>query len=87
MNVSETLGVCVMAIDYKPLWHLLLDRNMMRTELRKQAGISTRQLAKMGRNEDVSTDVLRKICAVLDCTFNDIVEITPDEDISSIKTK
>lgn len=48
---------------------------MMRTELRKQAGINTRQLAKMGRNVDVSTDVLRKICAVLGCTFNGIVDI------------
>ncbi|MDO4546387.1 MAG: helix-turn-helix transcriptional regulator, partial [Bacillota bacterium] len=66
-------------VDYKPLWHLLLDRNMMRTELRKRAGISTRQLAKMGKNQDVSTDVLRKICTVLNCTFDDIVEIKPDE--------
>ena len=68
-----------MAVDYKPLWHLLLDRNMMRTELRKQAGISTRQLARMGKNQDVSTDVLRKICWVLNCTFDDIVEIKADE--------
>lgn len=76
-------GAVDMAIDYKPLWHLLLDRNMMRTELRKQAGISTRQLAKMGKNEDVSTDVLRKICTVLNCTINDIVEITADEHANS----
>lgn len=68
-----------MAVNYKPLWHLLLDRNMMRTELRKQAGISTRQLAKMGKNQSVSTDVLQKICAVLKCTFDDIVEIKVDE--------
>lgn len=69
-----------MAIDYKPLWHLLLDREMSKTQLRLASGISTRQLARMGKNEDVSTDVLRKICAALDCTLNDIVELTPDKD-------
>ncbi|MEF9974577.1 MAG: helix-turn-helix transcriptional regulator [Clostridia bacterium] len=69
-----------MSIDYRPLWHLLLDRNMSKTELRLKTGISTRQLAKMGKNEDVSTDVLRKICTVLNCTLNDIVMLTPDTD-------
>ena len=68
-----------MGINYKPLWHLLLDRNMMRSELRKKAGISTRQLAKMGRNEDVSTEVLRKICSILNCSLDDIVEFTPND--------
>jgi DNA-binding Xre family transcriptional regulator len=69
-----------MAIDYKPLWHLLLDRNMSRTKLRLVSGISTRQLARLGKNEDVSTDVLRKICTALDCTLNDIVVITPEKE-------
>ena len=68
-----------MAIEYKPLWHMLLDRHMSKTEMRLKAGISTRQLARMGKNEDVSTDVLRKICATLNCTPNDIIELTPDE--------
>lgn len=68
-----------MAIDYKPLWHLLLDRNMSRTHLRLASGISTRQLARLGKNEDVSTDVLRKICTALDCTLSDIVEMSPDK--------
>lgn len=67
-----------MPIDYKPLWHLLLDRNMSKTQLRLASGISTRQLARLGKNEDVSTDVLRKICTALGCTLNDIVEVTPD---------
>lgn len=49
-----------MVIDCKPLWHTLLDRNMSKTELRLKAGISTRQLAKPGKNEDVSTETLRK---------------------------
>ena len=68
-----------MGIDYKPLWHLLLDRKMSKTELRLKAGISTRQLAKLGRNEDVSTDVLRRICSSLGCSLTDIIELTPDE--------
>ena len=69
-----------MAIDYKPLWHLLLDREMSKTQLRLASGISTRQLTRLGKNEDVSTDVLRKICAALGCTLTDIVEITPDKE-------
>lgn len=68
-----------MVIDYKPLWHLLLDRHMSRTQLRLSSGISTRQLARLGKNEDVSTDVLRKICTALYCTLNYIVELTPDK--------
>ena len=67
-----------MTIDYKPLWHLLLDRNMSKTQLRLVSGISTRQLARLGKNEDVSTDVLRKICAALNCDLTDILELHPD---------
>lgn len=67
-----------MGMSYKPLWKLLIDRDMTKGQLREQAGISTRQLAKMGKGEDVSTDVLRKICDVLDCSLIDIIEMTPD---------
>lgn len=63
-----------MEISYKPLWKLLIDRDITRSELRVRAGISTRALAKLGKNEDVSTDVLRKICAVLQCDLADIIE-------------
>ena len=68
-----------MGMSYKPLWILLIKRDMTKGQLREKAGISTRALAKMGRDEDVNTDVLRKICAALDCTLPDIVEIVPDE--------
>jgi len=67
-----------MGMNYKPLWKMLIDRDMTKGQLRTMAGISTRALAKMGKNEDVSTDVLRKICAVLNCTLDDIVELTPE---------
>lgn len=69
-----------MGMSYKPLWKLLIDRNMTRSELRILAGISTRALAKMGKNEDVNTDVLRKICAVLKCSISDIVELIPEHE-------
>jgi DNA-binding Xre family transcriptional regulator len=68
-----------MGISYKPLWILLIQKDMTKGQLREKAGISTRALAKMGKGEDVNTDVLRKICNALDCTLSDIVEIVPDE--------
>lgn len=76
-----------MGIDYKPLWHLLLDRKMSKTELRLKAGISTRQLAKLGRNEDVSTEVIAKICEALDCEIIDVVEIKKENSLSSSPTR
>lgn len=68
-----------MGMSYKPLWKLLIDRDMTKSQLRELAGISTRAMAKMGKNEDVSTDVLRKICSVLNCSFSDIIELTNQE--------
>lgn len=68
-----------MGISYKPLWILLIKRDMTKSQLRERAGISSRAMAKMGKSEDVNTDVLRKICTALNCTLDDIVEITPDK--------
>ena len=68
-----------MGISYKPLWILLIKRDMTKGQLREKAGISSRAMAKMGKSEDVNTDVLRKICTALNCTLDDIVEITPDK--------
>ena len=76
-----------MGMSYKPLWILLIKRDMTKGQLREKAGISTRALAKMGRGEDVNTDVLRKICAALDCTLPDIVEIVPDNRIIKKQTR
>ena len=72
-----------MAMNYNKLWKLLIDRGMIKKDLRIQAGLSTNVIAKMGKNGDVSTEVLRKICKVLDCNIEDIVEIVPDEDSES----
>lgn len=69
-----------MLINYKPLWKILIDREITRSELRVKTGISTRSLAKLGKNEDVSTEVLRKICSALDCELTDIIEAKRDEE-------
>lgn len=57
---------------------MLIDRNMTRTELRKQAGFSTAALAKLGKDENVNTEVLVKICNTLDCDLFDILELSKD---------
>jgi len=64
-----------LARSYNKLWKLLIDKKMMRTELREAAGISTNALAKLGKNESVQLQTLEKICAVLGCKLDDIVEI------------
>jgi DNA-binding Xre family transcriptional regulator len=64
-----------MAVCYKKLWKLLIDKNMNKTELRTATGITTTALAKLGRNENVNTEVLVKICKALECNIEDIMEI------------
>lgn len=68
-----------MAISYKRLWKLLIDRDMQKKDLRIAAGLTTNAIAKLGKNEDVSTEVLRKICKVLDCDLVDIMELVDDD--------
>ena len=69
-----------MEISYKRLWKLLIDKNMNKTDLRTASGITTTALAKLGRNENVNTEVLAKICKTLDCKIEDIMEMVPDEE-------
>ena len=64
-----------MAASYKKLWKLLIDKDMRKEDLRVAAGITTTAMAKLGRNEDVKTSVLLKICNVLQCDISDIMEI------------
>lgn len=71
-------GECVMAISYNKLWKILIDKNMNKTQLCKEAKVSTNAMAKLGRNEDVRVEVLAKICAVLECGMDDIMEIMPE---------
>ncbi len=67
-----------MAASYKKLWKLLIDRDMKKEDLRKAAGITTTAMAKLGRNEDVKTSVLLKICKALECDLSDIMEIVEE---------
>lgn len=67
-----------MHISYNKLWKLLIDMNMNKSDLRKEAKISASSVAKLGKGENVTTDVLLKICEALDCTLEDIMETVKD---------
>ena len=64
-----------MAVSYKKLWKLLIDRDMKKKDLCEAAGISHASVAKLGKNENVTTDVLVKICTALKRDISDIMEI------------
>ena len=68
-----------MAISYKKLWKLLIDRDLKKQDLQKLASISAATIAKLGRNESVSTDVLEKICLAMKCEIGEIVEFCDDK--------
>ena len=63
-----------MAVNYDKLWRILNERGMMKTELIREAKISTNAMAKLGRNEDVRVEILVKICKALDCKIDDVIE-------------
>ena len=67
-----------MAVSYKKLWKLLIDRDMKKKDLCVAAGISSASVTKMGRNGHVTTEILVKICTALDCQIEDIMEVVPD---------
>lgn len=69
-----------MAANYNKLWKLLIDKGMTKTDLRMKTGMSTSTLAKMSNNENVSMDVILRICEILECNFGDIVDATKVED-------
>lgn len=80
INSCNDMKGIIMAIRYNKLWKKLIDENMMKVDLRDQAGITTNALAKLGKNEHVSTQVLEKICKVLHCEIQDIMEFVPDDE-------
>jgi len=67
--------VVKMAISYKKLWKLLIDRDMKKKDLQKLAGISSATITKLGKNENVSTEIIQKICTALECDVCDIMEM------------
>jgi len=71
-------GVFIIKANYKKLWHILLDRDMKKKELAQIAGISTYTINKLNKNENVTVEVLGKICKALNCTLDDIMEFEED---------
>lgn len=73
-------------ISYNKLWKLLIDKNMNKQELKKISGVSSASIAKLGKGANITTDVLLRICEVLDCDITDIMEIIKDgRNKSSVK--
>lgn len=67
-----------MRISYNKLWKMLIDKNMKKSDLKKKAGISSASIAKLGKGDNITTDVLLRICEAMDCHLDDIME-TVDE--------
>ena len=67
-----------MCISYNKLWKLLIDKKMTKTDLRLKADIATSTLAKLSKNEQVSMEILLKICKTLDCDISEIMELTKE---------
>ena len=70
-----------MAVNYNKLWKLLIDNNMNKTDLRVKADIGTATLAKLGKNQLVSMDVMLRICAVFSCNIADVMDVVPEENV------
>lgn len=71
-----------MAVSYRKLWKLLIDKDMKKKDLRMSSGISTNALAKLGKNNRVGTDILEKICLALNCDVGDIMEVVDENEVT-----
>ena len=69
-----------MAVSYKKLWKMLIDKDMKKKDLQIETGLSWASITKMSKGETVSMDVLIKVCKVLECDIGDIMELIPEED-------
>lgn len=67
-----------MRISYNKLWKMLIDKNMKKSDLKERTGISSASIAKLGKGENITTDVLLKICEAMDCHLDDIMETMDD---------
>ncbi len=63
-----------MTVSYKKLWKLLIDKDMKKKDLEKAAGISNYVISKMNKGQNITMDIVGKICRALDCTPDDIME-------------
>ena len=68
-----------MAVSYKKLWHILVDRNMKKKDLEEVAGITHYQMYKLANDKDITTDVIGAICVALEVKSDDIMEFLPDD--------
>ena len=68
-----------MGVSYKKLFKLLIDRNMKKKDLQRVAGISAASITKLGKNENISTEIIQKICVALQCDVSDIMEMVEDK--------
>ena len=75
------------SLSYKQLWKLLIDRGMTKQDLRKMTGLSSASIAKLGKGQNVNTDVLIRICTALDCDLHDIVETVRLECVCQLETE
>ncbi len=67
-----------MAISYKKLWKLLIDKDLKKKDLQRLSGVSAASITKLGKNENVNTEILEKICTALNCDISDIMEMTEE---------
>ena len=74
-----------MHISYNKLWKLLIDKNMNKQALREASGISSASIAKLGKGDNITTEVLLRICEALDCDISDIMEVVKDVPLSQKK--
>lgn len=74
-----------MAVSYKKLFKMLIDRDMKKKDLKELAGISGNTITKLANNENVTMEVIEKICTHMGCTVDEIVEIIPDEPADTIE--
>lgn len=75
-NVDEDVNI--MAVSYKRLWKLLIDKDMKKSDLEREAKLTHYSLSKLSQGKNVSTEVLGKICETLNCTIDDIMEFIPE---------
>ena len=71
-----------MEISYKPLWRLLVEREMNKEELKRDANITSNIVSRMSKNSYVNLESLEKICLALDCRIEDVVEVTPNDEMA-----
>ena len=86
VNISVDEEV-IMAVSYNKLWKLMIDKNINKTKLRTEIGISSNEKSNLVKNKSVQVEVLVKICNHLNCTLDDILEILPNENEDKIEGK